>query len=126
VGRVHIVGELDCNIGEPAEIGKIKNMKAALTALALTLAVPAAAQNKAGEFDYYVMLLSWSPNWCDQTGRTRNSPPCSPGADCGWVRHGLWPQYDRGYRQDCRTTYAPPSRQDTAAMADIMSTSGLA
>lgn len=104
----------------------MKNMKAALTALALMIAGPAAAQDTAGEFDYYVMSLSWSPNWCDLTGRARNSPQCAQDADFGWVLHGLWPQYDRGYLQDCHSKYGPPSRRDTEGMADIMGTSGLA
>ena len=101
-------------------------MRHALLALTLALAGPAAAQDRAGDFDYYVMSLSWSPNWCDLTGRARQSPQCAPGAGFGWVLHGLWPQHEEGYPQDCRTTYAPPSRRETEAMADIMGTSGLA
>ncbi len=101
-------------------------MKAALTALTLVLASSAAAQDTAGDFDYYVMSLSWSPNWCDLEGRVRNSPQCAVDADYGWVLHGLWPQHDIGYPQNCRTTYTPPSRHETEAMADIMGTSGLA
>ncbi len=101
-------------------------MKAVLAALTLLLAAQAGAQDRAGAFDYYVMSLSWSPNWCDVVGRARQSPQCAPGADYGWVLHGLWPQYDSGYPQDCRTSFAPPSRSETAAMADIMGTGGLA
>lgn len=126
MGRVHIVGELGSCIIPRDEIVKIKNMRLALTALLLAVASPAVAQDRAGDFDYYIMSLSWSPNWCDQTGRARNSPQCAPGADYGWVLHGLWPQHDRGYPQNCHTSYTPPSRRDTAAMADIMGTSGLA
>ena len=84
------------------------------------------AQDVAGRFDYYVLSLSWSPNWCDREGRARNSPQCEPDADFGWVLHGLWPQYDRGYPEYCRSSYAPPSRSQTADMADVMGTSGLA
>ena len=101
-------------------------MRAALTALLIGLAAPCAAQDRAGDFDYYVLSLSWSPNWCDRTGRARGSPQCDPGAGFGWVLHGLWPQHEKGYPQDCRTSVAPPTRAETAAMADIMGTSGLA
>ncbi|MBS1303080.1 ribonuclease T2 [Loktanella sp. SALINAS62] len=93
---------------------------------ALTLLAQPLAADEAGDFDYYVMALSWSPNWCDQEGRARNSPQCAPDADYGWVLHGLWPQYENGYPQDCQVAYTPPSRRQTAAMADIMGTSGLA
>ncbi len=96
-------------------------------ALALLLSATAArADGVAGEFDYYVLSLSWSSNWCALEGDARDSPQCDASADFGWVLHGLWPQYDIGYPSDCRTTFAPPTRAQTAAMADIMGTSGLA
>jgi ribonuclease T2 len=42
------------------------------------------------------------------------------------VLHGLWPQYEAGWPSFCRTPERNPSRSETAAMADIMGTSGLA
>ena len=94
--------------------------------LLLLLATPLKAQDVAGEFDYYVLALSWSPNWCRLEGDARNSPQCDPDADFGWVLHGLWPQYEQGWPQNCRSSFTPPSRGQTGAMADIMGTSGLA
>jgi len=94
--------------------------------LALLIATPAAAQDTAGEFDYYVMALSWSPSWCALEGDARGSPQCDGSQDHGWILHGLWPQYERGWPANCRTTFRAPSRADTNAMADIMGTSGLA
>ncbi|WHZ36035.1 ribonuclease T2 [Sagittula sp. MA-2] len=100
-------------------------MRALLAALALFAATPALADGEpAGEFDYYVMSLSWSPNWCRMEGDARNSEQCD--ADFGWVLHGLWPQYHRGWPAYCPTTERQPSRQQTAEIADIMGTSGLA
>ena len=96
-------------------------------ALLAALSLPAAARaDTPGEFDYYVLSLSWSPNWCDREGRADGSPQCDPDAGFGWVLHGLWPQYERGWPDFCRTGFAPPSRSQTAAMADVMGTSGLA
>lgn len=93
----------------------------------LVAALPALAEGeKPGEFDYWVLSLSWSPNWCATTGTARGSPQCDAGAGHGWILHGLWPQYHRGYPSYCQTATRPPSRGDTAAMADIMGTSGLA
>ncbi|MDU9003130.1 ribonuclease T2 [Sedimentitalea todarodis] len=90
-------------------------------------ALPAAADGeKAGEFDYYVLSLSWSPNWCAATGDAQGSDQCDARHDHGWIMHGLWPQYRRGYPSFCRTVERPPSRGMTAAMADVMGTSGLA
>ncbi len=91
----------------------------------LLAAVPAWAEGETpGEFDYYVLSLSWSPNWCALEGRARGSEQCE--TDLGWILHGLWPQFHRGYPSYCRTLERVPSRAMTAEMADIMGTSGLA
>ncbi len=91
----------------------------------LLTALPALAEGeKAGEFDYYVLSLSWSPNWCQLEGKARQSEQCEE--DHGWILHGLWPQFHRGYPSYCRTIERAPSRGMTADMADIMGTSGLA
>ena len=80
----------------------------------------------AGEFDYYVLSLSWSPSWCRLEGDARGSPQCEDGAGHGWILHGLWPQYERGWPSYCPTRERNPSRAMTAEMADITGTSGLA
>jgi ribonuclease T2 len=80
----------------------------------------------AGEFDYFVMALSWSPNFCRLEGDAKGAEQCDPGLDHGWVLHGLWPQYENGWPSFCRTTARNPSRRETAAMADIMGSGGLA
>jgi ribonuclease T2 len=81
---------------------------------------------KAGVFDYYVLSLSWSPNWCELEGDARQSPQCDPRRDHGWTLHGLWPQFHRGWPAFCPTVERQPSRSMTADMADIMGTPGLA
>lgn len=80
----------------------------------------------ADEFDYYVLSLSWSPNWCALEGDARGSPQCEDGRDLGWVLHGLWPQFKSGWPSYCRTTHRNPTRSQTAAMADIMGDPGAA
>ncbi|MCV3271714.1 ribonuclease T2 [Roseobacter sinensis] len=93
----------------------------------LLSALPLAAQeHRAGVFDYYVLSLSWSPNWCALEGDARGSEQCDAGEDHGWILHGLWPQYERGYPEYCRTPARAPSRRMTGEMSDIMGTSGLA
>lgn len=91
-------------------------------ALALCVALPASAQDRAGDFDYYVLALSWQPTWCALEGD--GSEQCETSA--GWTLHGLWPQHERGWPSDCATTQRDPSRRETAAMADIMGSAGLA
>lgn len=84
------------------------------------------ADGKPGQFDYYVLSLSWSPNWCEIEGDARGSDQCDARHDHGWILHGLWPQYHRGWPSFCQTAERAPSRGMTAAMSDIMGSSGLA
>ena len=81
---------------------------------------------QAGEFDYYVLSLSWSPNWCALEGDARDSRQCDDGRGFGWVVHGLWPQNESGWPSYCRSTARAPSRAQTSAMADIMGAGGAA
>lgn len=97
-----------------------------LALLLLTATLARADGEPAGKFDYYVLSLSWSPTWCALEGDERGSPQCDDGMGFGWILHGLWPQYERGWPAFCSTTAGNPSRRQTDAMADIMGSSGLA
>ncbi|GKY88842.1 ribonuclease T2 [Sinisalibacter aestuarii] len=79
---------------------------------------------RAGEFDYYVLALSWSPNWCALEGAARGSEQCDEAF--GWVVHGLWPQYEDGWPAYCPTVERNPSRALTGAQADIFGAGGAA
>jgi ribonuclease T2 len=103
-------------------------MRVLVLALAglITASMAWAKGEHSGVFDYYVLSLSWSPTWCAIEGDARQSPQCDANADFGWVLHGLWPQYHRGWPSYCPTVERNPSRAMTNDMADIMGTSGLA
>jgi ribonuclease T2 len=99
--------------------------------LALTVLLPPAsggAQTKApaGQFDYYVLSLSWNAAWCEAEGARRGAEQCDPSHDIGFTLHGLWPQHTRGWPEYCTTPRRDPTRAETAAMADIMGSGGLA
>ena len=99
------------------------------TILALLLFGPLAARaegGRPGDFDYYVLALSWTPSWCALEGDAREAPECAAGQGRGFSLHGLWPQHKRGWPSDCRTAARPPTRGQTAAMADVMGSAGLA
>ncbi|MDO5370653.1 ribonuclease T2 [Paracoccus sp. (in: a-proteobacteria)] len=93
---------------------------------ALLMPLPLAAQDVAGEFDYYVLALSWSPSWCATEGAGRDEPQCEPKRRVGFVVHGLWPQYERGWPDWCGTAKADPSHRDSRAMEDVMPSADMA
>jgi ribonuclease T2 len=99
-------------------------MRRAAGALAVTLALLAAggsAQDRPGDFDFYVLALSWSPTWCADEGRGSGSPQCRADADLGFVVHGLWPQNENGWPEHCYAGRPPRIPGDIAtAMADLM------
>jgi ribonuclease T2 len=101
-----------------------------LAALALALMLPAlplgAEGERAGDFDYYVLAVSWTPAWCAAEGDARRDVRCDRGSGIGWGLHGLWPQNERGWPSWCRTPHRDPTRAETAAMGRFMGSSGLA
>ncbi|WP_290752338.1 ribonuclease T2 [Amaricoccus sp.] len=108
-------------------------MRAAITAAAAAcLAAVLASPGSAADFDYWLLALSWSPSWCadaegDPEGDSGgDAGQCAPERDLGYVLHGLWPQFEDGWPGYCDTDARPPSRRETAAMADVMGSGGLA
>ena len=93
--------------------------------LGLALGDPAAAQNRGrpGDFDLWVLSLSWSPSYCEATGNARGDAQCA--RPYSFVVHGLWPQYERGYPSDCDTRAAPPNRDQVRDILDVMPSPGL-
>lgn len=55
---------------------------------------------KKADFDFYVLNLSWSPDYCATSGGD-DPQQCSLGKKLGFVLHGLWPQYNRGWPEYC-------------------------
>jgi ribonuclease T2 len=71
-----------------------------------------------GQFDFYLLNLSWSPEFCATHG---DSPEC--GRNLGFVVHGLWPQDTNGdYPQHCSDA---PGPSDPQADTDVIPTTSL-
>jgi ribonuclease T2 len=98
-------------------------------ALAACCLVPQAAsaqdggQNQPGQFDFYVLSLSWSPSFCAAAAE-RNFGR-SGGAQCGarpysFVVHGLWPQYDQGFPENCQVPSPRLYHGIVSSMLDLM------
>jgi ribonuclease T2 len=41
--------------------------------------------------DFYVLALSWAPNFCDDPGKSHSSSECGHNRHFGFIVHGLWP-----------------------------------
>lgn len=87
-------GLIACQPGDASREGEAATAAERSPALALRSANPDRVP-----FDYWVLALSWSPEYCA-------SPEARPGAkQCAQARefivHGLWPQYERGYPESC-------------------------
>lgn len=76
-----------------------------------------------GDFDFYVLALSWSPSWCEAEG-DEDHPQCDGSRPFAFVVHGLWPQYERGWPEFCDFR-DEPTRREVEAMTDIMPSRGL-
>jgi ribonuclease T2 len=59
------------------------------------------AGGPSGRFDYYVLVLRWSPTYCAHEGTSRHDAQCNGGHRRAFVLHGLWPQNNNGWPQDC-------------------------
>jgi ribonuclease T2 len=81
---------------------------------------------EAGNFDFYVLALSWSPGFCELEGRRKRLDQCRPGSGLGFVVHGLWPQFERGFPTECSAFERSPSRQAVESVADLFPSEGLA
>lgn len=83
---------------------------AGLLALGASAAL-AAPQSKPGEFDYYVLSMSWSPQFCaTKSGQgPKGDLQCRASQAHDFVLHGLWPQYAKGgWPAACSTTRKVP------------------
>jgi ribonuclease T2 len=50
-------------------------------------------------FDYWVLALSWSPEYCAFEQARPGSAQCAQPRE--FIVHGLWPQFERGYPEFC-------------------------
>ena len=70
-----------------------------------------------GQFDYYILSLSWAPQFCATGGDSRSPAECAANRPYGFILHGLWPQFAKGgYPQACSASAAVPA----AVIEDMM------
>src|SRR5262245_2567399 len=89
-----------------------------LTAIAVSAQDP--RQNQPGEFDFYVLSLSWSPSFCDAAGdRAKSQIQCGE-RPYSFVVHGFWPQYEKGFPEFCQQPAPRLDRNLVSSMLDLM------
>jgi ribonuclease T2 len=98
---------------------------AALAAVLASAGPPTRAEDRPGDFDFYVLALSWSPSYCEAEG-------IDQGLQCGgrrpfaFVIHGLWPQFESGWPDWCRVApESEPTRAEVDAVLDVWPSPGL-
>jgi ribonuclease T2 len=74
--------------------------EATVTATSKAIKTPAANSEAMKAFDYFVLSLSWSPDYCATSGGD-DEAQCSIGKKLNFVLHGLWPQNQKGYPSNC-------------------------
>ena len=75
----------------------------ALSVLLTTTSATAQNKGEPGKFDFYLMNLSWSPEFCSIQG---TSSQCA--AKPGFILHGLWAQNNDGsYPVFCSEEHGP-------------------
>ena len=84
-------------------------------------------QNAPGEFDFYVLALSWSPSFCEAAAERGNSGRSRVQCErpYSFVVHGLWPQYERGFPEYCQRPSPRLDRNIMTSMLDLMPAPGL-
>ena len=99
-----------------------------LTLLAALILVVAHAQNggEPGRFDYYVLVLGWTPSYCATERRQRHDRECDVERPHAFTLHGLWPQNVRGWPEGCRMPRRPWVPQSVIDdMRDVMPSKAL-
>jgi ribonuclease T2 len=84
----------------------------------------AATKTPPGQFDYYVLSLSWGPNYC--AGHpSDHSRECQAGGHVGFVLHGLWPQSSAGRPPLSCANVSPVSSETTRRMMEYFPDRGM-
>jgi ribonuclease T2 len=76
-------------------------------------------QNEPGDFDHYLLSLSWSPSFCETASGSANEQQCGK-RPYGFVVHGLWPQYENGFPEACQVPAPRLDRRIVNNMLDLM------
>ena len=118
------------SVGCSAPAAPPEKAAGAETSAAFKSAQPARAEPDlpgpdAGDFDFYVLALSWSPTYCLDEGERADPMQCASRRPYDFIVHGLWPQFEHGRVEECAGR-APPLKEDFVdSLLPIMPSRGL-
>lgn len=106
---------------------------AALTCLLMAGAADAAprkrrkprADSGGQEFAYYLLTLSYAPDFCAQPSGNKDARECGKGRQVGFVVHGLWPQGESGRGPENCGPASPVSQDIVRTMLNYIPTESL-
>jgi ribonuclease T2 len=105
-------------------VGMARSLALGILALGIANAAAQDRRGEPGQFDYYVLSLSWSPSFCETASGRARDQQCGP-RPYSFVVHGLWPQYERGFPEACEVPAPRLNRGIVEQMLDLMPARGL-
>ena len=106
----------------------IRNGPIALIAILTVVSLSTASFGKHGKpvddtvdsFDFYLLTLSWAPEFCATHSRRGLSSECDQRRHYGFIVHGLWPENNNGsYPEKCAPAQ-PVAQATVQQMLSIM------
>lgn len=77
------------------------------------------------QFSYYLLVLSYAPDFCDQPQGNKDPRECGVGRHIGFVVHGLWPQGENSRGPENCGPASPVSQAILQATLPYIPTEGL-
>ena len=85
----------------------------------------AAPKVDASNFDYYLLSLSYAPDFCAQSTGIKDPVECGAGRQTAFVVHGLWPQSESGRGPEKCAPASPVSSALISTMLRYMPSASL-
>ena len=77
------------------------------------------------QFSYYLLVLSYAPDFCDQAQGNKDPLECGTGRHIGFIVHGLWPQGETSRGPENCTPASPVSQAIVQATLQYIPTASL-
>jgi len=100
----------------------------ALFSLSMTPALQARSRKRPPKnraFSYYMLVLSYAPDFCAQPNGDKDVRECGTGRQVGFVVHGLWPQGETTRGPENCGSASPVSKDIIAATLSYIPTESL-